>query len=86
MPLPPGLLYLKYPRACEGPAPGPQAFDAGISKIEDALADQGLPVVRREQVIQATGLEAMWAVETDAVRLKTLMAAIEDGRRPGTAV
>ena len=41
----------------------PQAFDAGISKIEDALADQGLPVVRREQVIQATGLEAMWAVE-----------------------
>ena len=57
----------------------PEAFDAGISKIEDALADQGLPVVRREQVIQATGLEAMWAVETDAVRLKTLMAAIEDG-------
>ena len=57
----------------------PQAFDAGISKIEDALADQGLPVVRREQVIQATGLEAMWAVETDAVRLKTLMAVIEDG-------
>lgn len=57
----------------------PQAFDAGISKIEDALADQGLPVVRREQVIQATGLEAMWAVEADAVRLKTLMAAIEDG-------
>ena len=36
-------------------------------------------MVRREQVIQATGLEAMWAVETDAVRLKTLMAAIEDG-------
>ena len=58
----------------------PEAFDAGISKIEDALADQGLPVVRREQVIQATGLEAMWAVETaGAVRLKTLMAAIEDG-------
>ena len=57
----------------------PQAFDAGISKIEDALADQGLPVVRREQVIQATGLEAMWAVDTDAMRLKTLMAAIEDG-------
>lgn len=57
----------------------PEAFDAGISKIEDALAHQELPVVRREQVIQATGLEAMWAVETDAVRLKTLMAAIEDG-------
>ena len=37
-------------------------------------------MVRREQVIQATGLEAMWAVETaGAVRLKTLMAAIEDG-------
>lgn len=61
----------------------PEAFVRGISLIEDGLENRGFRTIHREILLDATGLEAFWAVDADVQEIKAPMVSIEDGSALG---
>ena len=58
-------------------------FQQGRQALEALLAGTGLRVLARQQALLATGPEALWAVDGDALELKRQLVALEDGHPLG---
>lgn len=55
-----------------------RAFREGLSRLEDALAEQKKKVLRRELTDAVTGCEALLAVEGETKELKEICVDLED--------
>ena len=55
-----------------------RAFREGLERLECALLAGRLDVVRREEVDQPTGCEALWVVKGDGPAIKELCVELED--------
>ncbi len=61
----------------------PEAFETGRGRIEAALQDRQIPVLRSETVREKTGYEAFYCVDAPAETVKALMIRLENQDRLG---
>ena len=56
-----------------------KSFFTGIKQIENQLKRRNITILHHERFIEKTGCEALFSVTFDAVKVKRMMVAIEDG-------
>ncbi|HOS69382.1 MAG TPA: triphosphoribosyl-dephospho-CoA synthase CitG [Bacillota bacterium] len=60
-----------------------ECFMEGIRQIGVQLKQHHIAVLKQEQWVEKTGCEAMFSVESDAVKVKHIMVGIEEGSQIG---
>lgn len=60
-----------------------KCFMEGIYQIEAQLKRYHINVLKKEQWLEKTGCEAMFSVESDAIKIKRIMVEIEEGSTIG---